>query len=47
MPLCLVHIDGLMQKTTKSSLLKKQETQVISAAPSNIGTFVTDAMFLL
>ena len=31
-PLCLEHIDGLIQNTPKSSLLKKLEAQVISEA---------------
>ena len=46
-PLCLAHIDGSMQETPKSSLLKELETQVISEAPSNIDTLVIDGMFFL
>ena len=36
-----------MQGTTGSALLKELETQVISEAPSNIGTPVTDGTFFL
>ena len=46
-PLCLAHIDGSMQETPKSSLLKELETQVISEAPSNNDTLVIDGMFFL
>ena len=46
-PLCLAHIDGSMQDTPKSSLLKELETQVISEATSNIDTLVIDGMFFL
>ena len=45
-PLCLAHIDGSMQKTRKSSLLKELETRVISKALSNTDTFVIDGDFL-
>ena len=46
-PLCLAHIDGSMQGTPESSLLKELETQVISEATSNIDTLVIDGMFFL
>ena len=36
-----------MQKTTRSSLIKELETRVISVAPSNIDTLVTDGAFFL
>ena len=42
--LYLAHIDGSMQKTPKSSLLKVLKIRVISKAPSNIETLVTDGM---
>ena len=46
-PICLAHIDGSMQKTPKSSLLKELETQVISETSSNIDSLVIDDMFFL
>ena len=45
--LCLVHIDGSIQKTPKSSLLQEQATRVISESRPNIGTFVIDGTFFL
>ena len=45
-PVCLAHIDGSMQKTPKSSLLKELETRVISEALSNTDTFVINGDFL-
>ena len=45
-PVCLGHIDGSMQKTPKSSLLKELETRVISEALSNTDTFVINGDFL-
>ena len=44
-PLCLAHIDGSMLKTPKTLLIKKQETWVISEAPSNIDNLVIDGIF--
>ena len=43
----LAHIDGSMQKTPKSLLLKELETRVLSEASSNNDTLVTDVMFFL
>ena len=45
-PLCLAHIDGSIQET-KTSLLKELETRVISEAPFNTDTLVTDGMLFL
>ena len=45
-PLCLLDIDGSMQKTPKTSLLKELETRVITEAPSNIDTLVNDDMLV-
>ena len=44
-PLCLAPIDGSMLKTPKTLLIKKQETGVISEAPSNIDNLVIDGIF--
>ena len=45
-PLCLLDIDGSMQKTPKTSLLKELETRVITEASSNIDTLVNDDMLV-
>ena len=45
-PLCLAHIDGSIQET-KISMLKELETRVISEAPFNTDTLVTDGMLFL
>ena len=45
--LCLAHIDGSMQKTPKSSLLKGLEIRVISEASFNVDNLVIGGMFFM
>ena len=46
-PLSLSHVDGTMQKTPKSTLMKHLESRVKSTAPISVDVTVIDAMFFL
>ena len=39
------HVDGTMQKTTKSKLLLELEKRVASNTPANVDVTITDGMF--
>lgn len=47
LPLSLCHIDGSIQKTPKSALLKYLETKTDSMSPPNVDVQIIDAMFFL
>ena len=46
-PLSLCHIDGSMQKSPKSMLLKFLDSKIVSRSPTSINVTIIDVMFFL
>lgn len=46
-PLSLCHVDGTMQKSPKSALMKNLESRIVSEPPVSVDVTIIDAMFFL